>query len=578
MSDNTIFISFKKALFGATILATTAAIIPLAHAQVENATGIADPARAGEELLFSDELPELQNEIAIQDLAPQQAPEGAADIKFALNSLKIDGVGAYSAEEIDYIYRDQLGTTVSLEDIYGIANTLTTKYRNEGYILTQVVVPPQTIENGLVRLMVVEGFVDNITIEGEDNAKAVKQIRKYADNLRENNILDAKNLERYLLLINDLPGITARSILSPSKTTPGASDLTIVVERDKYEAEVSFDNYGSRYLGPYQLAYLGTLNSALGYNERISGQFVVAGDKDDADELLFGSVVYEQPLSRFGSKLRLIGSITSTEPGFDLDEFDVEGHSKFFSATVSHPFIRSRTTNFTGRATFDLRNVESKNDLEPTPRKDHIRSVRIGATAQFMDTFAGVGLNAFDFQVSQGIDIFGASDRGDSDLTRGRGNPHYTKVNVQAQRLQRLLPSVNLLVAGQAQWAATPLLSSEEFGVGGTTFGRGYDASEIVGDDGVSGKVELQWNEPYNVQYVTDYQLYGFWDAGRVWNQDATTSAGKRDSLASTGFGIRADILEDTQASLGVAFPLTRRVDTTNDNGPRYYFQVKHKF
>ena len=127
-------------------------------------------------------------------------------------------MGAYAPEDIDPLYRGRLGTTVSLADIYDIANALTNKYRNEGYILTQVVVPPQTIENGLVRLQVVEGFVDGITIAGEPRESAVKQFRKYADNLRENNILSAQNLERYLLLINDLPGVTARSVLSPSQT------------------------------------------------------------------------------------------------------------------------------------------------------------------------------------------------------------------------------------------------------------------------------------------------------------------------------------------------------------------------
>ena len=41
---------------------------------------------------------------------------------------------------------------------------------------------------------------------------------------------------------------------------------------------------------------------------------------------------------------------------------------------------------------------------------------------------------------------------------------------------------------------------------------------------------------------------------------------------------MRADLTEKTSAGFGVAFPLTRRVDTTNDRDPRYYFNVSHKF
>ncbi|MGH1375132.1 MAG: ShlB/FhaC/HecB family hemolysin secretion/activation protein [Alphaproteobacteria bacterium] len=566
---------FKIALFSGVAMSV---IMTPSHtyAQVEQATGIADPARIGQELLNIDELPELSAEVKIEKTVLQNAPEGAENITFALDNLEIDGVSAYGAENLNPFYADMLGDVVSLADIYGLANTLTQKYRNDGYILTQVIVPPQTIENGTVQLRVIEGHVDQIIIEGEEGS-ATDIIRRYASNLKENNILNAQKLERYLLLINDLPGVSARSVLSPSATKTGASDLTIIVERDKYEAEVSLDNHGSRFLGPYQASFSNSLNSVLGFNERISAQFVISGDKNRTDELLFGSLLYEQPINQYGTKVRFLGSITSTEPGFTLDQFDVEGQSHFLSATVTHPFIRSRTTNIFGRASFDLRRVDSKNDLEPT-RKDRIRSVRVGATAQFIDTFMGVGVNAIDFEVSQGVDIFGSSQNGATSLTRAAGDPNYTKAELQLQRLQRLTSQLNLLVAGQGQWASSALLSSEEFGVGGTDIGRGYDSSEIVGEDGIAGKVELQWNEPHAIKYVDDYQLYSFFDAGRVWNQDATTSAGKRESISSTGIGIRADLTEHTQAAFSVAFPLTRRIDTTNDRDPRYYVSMTHKF
>ena len=573
--------SFKKSLFIGRFQALLACLFFVClgfpvYAQVENATSTADPGRTSQELLDVRELPRVLEKIEVKDAVLEAAPDGAEHIKFQLNSLQILGVGAYGPDDLDPLYRDKLGTTVSLADIYVIANMLTNKYRNEGYILTQVVVPPQTIEGGFVTLRVVEGVVDQIIIHGEPRDSAVKQIRKYADNLREGNALSAYELERYLLLINDLPGVTARSILSPSKTKSGASDLTVIVDREKYEADVSFDNHGSRYLGPYRGSINAAANSVFGLNERIGGQFVIGGDKHRLDELFFGAISYEQILSRFGSKISFLGSITSTEPGADLDTFDVNGLSKFFSVTLSHPFIRSRTTNFSGRGTFDYRNVDSKNNLEPS-RHDRIRSIRLGTTFQFMDTLMGVGINALDLELSQGVGFLAASNEGDANLTRLRGNPRYTKAKLQMQRLQRLSPSMNFLASAQGQLAATPLLSSEEFGVGGDRVGRGYDPSEIVGDDGISGSLELQWNEPKKIDFLHDYQLFSFVDIGRVWNQDATTSATKQESLASAGLGVRADITEKTKAGFSVAFPLTRQVDITNDNDPRYYFNIMHE-
>ncbi len=548
-----------------------------AYAQVGDATRAADPSRLSQELMDFDTLPQVSNDFKVKGTASAKAPKGAENVKFILDTLMIDGVGAYTAKDLDPYYQNKLGTEVSLADIYDIANQLTVKYRNDGYILTQVVVPPQTIENGMVELRVVEGFVDKITIQGEEKSSAVVQIQKYADNLRENNILDSKKLERYLLLINDLPGVTARSVLSPSKTTTGASDLTIIVERDEYEAEVSFDNHGSRFIGPYRASYTGSINSKFGMNEKITGRFVSAGDIDRLGELLFGAISYEQPLSRFGSKLNISAGISETEPGDVLDQFDVEGHSKTFRIGVSHPFIRSRTLNFSGRANFDVRDTKSENNLEPT-RKDKIRSVRLGTTLQFMDTVFGVGVNAIDFEVSKGTGLFGASHKGDANLTRAAGDPRYLKGALSLQRLQRISSNLNLQLTGRAQLASAALLSAEEFGVGGQGIGRGYDSSEIVGEDGIAGKAELQWTEPKAIKYLDSYQLFAFLDSGRVWNQDATTQADKRQSLTSTGLGVRASITEKTGAGFGIAFPLTSNVGVTDDRDPRYYFNITHKF
>lgn len=578
MTGTRLFSSVRLALIGGTVLGALGFIPAPAFAQVADATGSADPARAQERFLEGQKLPEVSSNVEVKSAPPAQAPEGAETIRFDLQTLQIDGVTTYKAEDIDPLYRDKLGKNVSLADIYAIAGALTTKYRNDGFVLTQVVVPPQTIETGTVRLQVVEGFIDQVAVQGVDKETEADLIQRLAGHLQGGGAMNVKDLERNLLLINDLPGVTARSVLSPSKTTTGAADLTVIVERDKVEAAIGFDNFGSRFLGEYEGQASAAINSFLGYNDRIAAQFVMAGDqKDEVDELLFGSLSYEIPVWSEGTTVRLLTSLTSTDPGYTLREFDVEGRSSLLSGTINHPFIRSRNLNLNGYATLDQRKVDSQNNLEAT-REDRITSVRAGGNVQYVDTLLGVGVNAASLELSKGVSWFGASDEGDSNLTRERGDPRYFKAELNLQRLQRVTSKVNLLVAGQGQWSNDPLLSSEEFGVGGINLGRGYDPSEIVGDDGIAGKAELHWNEPYAIKGIEDYQLYAFFDIGRVWNQDATSSADKRESLSSTGLGVRADITEKTQAGLAVAFPLTRDVDARDDTDPRYYVNVNHKF
>lgn len=581
----TLDLSNKKHVL--TICSTVLALLysTSSFAQVpDTATTTADPGRLQEQLQTSGVVPSLSDRIEIKDVVLQQAPAGAKNVKFNLKRLEFEGASIYGAEELAPLYEASLGAKISLADIYGIASTLTNKYRNDGYILTQVVVPPQTIDGGAVKLRVVEGFINNIIIEGgEEDESSLNLIRKYANGIELNKALNIADLERHLLIIGDLPGMEARSVLSPSSTTTGAADLKIILTRDLHEAYLGVDNYGSRYLGPVELTASGTLNSYFGNNERISLQFVGAPDPgtDAMGELELGyyAIGYEQPLPFFdiGTNLELFASYTDTQPGYDLKEFAVHGKSQYISAKVTHPFIRSRSTNLSGYALVDAREVASKNNVQDTLH-DHIRAARVGGNFQTMDKFFGFGISSFNMEVSHGLDIFGATKRYSSNITRAQGDPRFMKLTGDAQRLQRLTPKINLFVAAKGQWSSAPLLSSEEFGVGGSSFGRGYDSSEIIGDDGVAAKAELQWNDPYDTDIFDNYQLFGFFDAGRTWDQDATSSSQKKDAITSTGFGIRAEFLNEIKADLTFALPLNRNVQTQGDQGARALFKMSKSF
>lgn len=561
----------SKAVLTASVMACALMLPSGAYAQLSQQTGVADPSRVGEQITEQRLIPQAGPKISVKPVGLKNAPAGAENIKFNFGGLKINGVSVYTEDELYALYKDQIGTEISLADLYAIANQITLKYRNDGYILTQADVPPQTIEGGIVQLRVVEGFVNEIVIQGgEENPSALETMKNYSNQISDGGPLNISEMERQLLLINDLPGVDARTIISASKTTPGAADLLIIIERDPFEASVGIDNHGSRFLGPVQLSGASVFNSMLGLNERITAQVVAAPDA--GLELAFGALGYEQPIGRYGTILSLGGSITDTDPGYTLRAFDVEGLSKNLYVGVEHPVIRSRNTNVYGRLFFDWRNVDSKNNIELT-RKDRIRALRAGLKADFLDRLLGVAVNSFDLQLSQGIDVFGASDEGDANLTRALGDPTFTKANLRVERLQRVTSSVNILLSGRAQLANKPLLSSEEFGLGGYGTVRGFDPSEVVGDDGIAGKVELQWNTPR-----PEVQLFGFLDSGTVWDQDPTAAANKRNSLTSTGIGVRLDLPMDVSAEFVAAQPLHRDIQTQGEHDPQFFFSLNKDF
>ena len=576
MNKNLLSILAMGALFSSSSLS-------YAQSALDAAGTIADPSRVGQEVKKM----EIENiptaEAKTTKIKTVKSPEGADKIFFVLDNLLIDGVTIYKQEELEKIYKKHLGKKISLEQLFDIASSITVKYRNDGYILTQVIVPPQEIENGTARLRVVEGFIDKVNIQGDEKEEekgGYDIIRKYASKLQLSGPLNTHELERVLLLINDLAGLKARSILSPSKTTSGAADLTILVERDKLNIYTEFNNYGSRYIGEYQLTAAASINSFFGYNERITATMAYAPDSTLGSEMSYGGVNIDIPVFGNGVWFNSALSITETDPGFDLEALDVEGQSVYGKIGFTHKLIRTRTNNLEWRYYFDWRNVSSRNNVE-TNKKDKIRVIRTGLKHEFLDNIFGTtftAFNAIDIEIAKGIDMFGASNEGQPNMSRLKGDPQFFKGNIEIQRLQRLSNKVNFFTAAKGQMSSDSLPSSEEFGVGGSNYGRGYDSSEIIGDHGVAAKAEIQWNSPKEIEGLSNYQLYAFYDAGHIWNQDATTSKLKQETATSAGIGARLDLDDKTKVSAMIAFPLNRIVQTKRDDNPRIFFNLSRRF
>ncbi len=573
-----------KLLRGAALATVMIVTGTAAYAQAvpDAQVGIASPGRVQQQMPQAILEQPAISPVEVRQAAPEGAPAGSENIKFTLQSVQLDGVTVYTEKQLAALYADRIGQTVSLADIYGIAARMTMKFRNDGYILTQVIIPPQTIESGTVRLQVVEGYIDGVNVNLENGAPkeseaAMAQIRSYAARITNGRALNVKDLERYMLLINDLPGVSARGVLSPSTSQTGAADLNILVLRDPFEAVAGIDNYGTRFLGPLQLSGAASGNSLFGYNERLTGQVVVAPDKGRPLELAYFAGGYVQPLGDSGLKLNINTSYTDTEPGHTLDEFDVKGKSTFLGIGVSYPVIRSRATSLYTSLGMDMRNVDTRNNVEDT-RHDRIRAVRGNARLEHLDTLFGAGLNVVDVEIAQGLDMLGASGKESLDKSRPDGDPTFTKLNIELQRLQRLTNQFNLLVAVRGQLSNNALMSSEEFGVGGMGYGRGFDPSEIIGDEGFAAKVEVQWNIPGEFGPTHHNQFFTFLDGGRVFNDDAISNDQITDTATSVGFGIRSKVLDYTSVDFTVAKPLNRDVQAMEDNDPRFFLSVTQRF
>ena len=482
-------------------------------------------------------------------------PDEAGELTLVLSSVAVEGSTVYADEDLAYLYEERLGQEVALAEVFKIAEAITAKYRNDGYVLSRAVVPPQTIADGVVRIRIVEGYISEVRIEGEVSGQR-SLMDAYAAKLKGSRPLSIRDLERYLLLLDDLPGITSRAVVGPAKDTPGASDLVILVKEKPVDGFVRVDNRGSEFNGPGRF-WLGTgFNSLAGAHERTTARLVTAGKS--GKELTYLQVGHERQIETEGKKLYLQLTHTNSEPGHTLRALEIESKSQSFRVGVTDPLIRSRARNVSLHADFVVRNSETTifgNRLS----KDRIRFISLGALYDSADRFGGI--NQLGLDLDQGTSILGASKEGSTDLSREKGRADFTKIRLTASRLQRLGGRWSLLASFTSQLALSKLLASEEFGVGGERCGRAYDPSEATGDEGACLLAEVRYGHNLRAKGLAGYQIYGFYDVGGVWRKDPGALK-RRAELSSAGLGVRFNFTERLSGAFEAAWPQTREVDS----------------
>lgn len=517
--------------------------------------------------------------LPIQEQLP---PEQASAIRFTLKELRISGNTAFDDSTLKGLASELLGKEVSLADIYALRSLMTKQYGDAGYSLSRAVIPAQRIQSdGIVEIQIIEGFVDEVIIEGASDLQ--RDFLEYAaTQIKAERPLNVKTLERYLLLANDRYAIEVTSTMRASDSTPEASTLILKVEQaSRFNGGASIDNRGTTAVGKTQLNADISVNGLFGMANRTTLGYATV---EQADELQYASLTHNAIASHEGTSLTFRATRSTSEPGLrTLRLLEQESESLGFSVKASHPFIRSRQENLSSSIELESKDTENRS-LGATTSEDKIRSLRLALNYDNADRYSGI--NQALIELSQGLDSLGAMDDHSTKKSRTDGKPDYTKVTVSLSRQQELnyfsplLNKFSVSAALMGQYSGDGLLSSEECGIGGTQFGRAYDSSEITGDKCIAGSLELRYTtRPESFPQFKYTQFYTFYDGGRVSDHEPlSVGAADHASLSSSGIGVRYGLGEHMSGSFEFTKPLTRDVANEGDDSPRIFANFSVRF
>ncbi len=529
---------------------------------------IPGPADAGRVSVPTLPVPEREDDAPItipQWEAPEVEPEADA-VQFTLNEIRLDGVTAFAPDRLHPLYREHLEHPVTVQTLQQIVNAITGYYRSQGYFLSRAYLTPQEVQDGVVTIHVIEGYIGEVVVASETLAQH-PIIQAYLDRLTQQRPIHSAVLESTLLRMGDLSGYDIQGTLGLHEASEeGAVALRLqALEKDPL-IMLEANNYGSRYLGPYQLS--GVYRDFAMPFHRVTA---IANTSLPVDEVRQGALTYEfMPYPDV--TVEVSGSYVRAQPGSTLSATDLRSDAIELESGLRYQLLRQREENLDVGLHLHARNTNGDIFGDTLLTRDRVRSLSASMHYDGMDAWQG--WSDMNMTLTQGLDIVGASDPGELTLSRAEAVPDFTKLAFSASRQQPLGHGFSLTTSVAGQYASDPLFSSEEFGYGGSALGRAYDASEITGDHGLAGSVELHYHDLEPI-YDLSFTPYVFYDVGRVWNEDRGS---KPVSGSSGGLGLNMYHASTSLfANLAVALPMTKPVDHPvygDDEGARVLFRL----
>jgi hemolysin activation/secretion protein len=516
-----------------------------------------DPAVVEKELR-QIEGPERQTQMPprLETIAPSAIE---LDQALVVGAIRIEGATVIPPAAFAPVIDAYVGRTLSSDDLKALVSDIATAARARGYGLATAWIPPQKITNGIIRVILDEGRIDEVRVQGSASAAA----KRLLDVLATGEPVRTAVLERQLLLAGDLDGVQLGK--ARLQRIDGRRLLMVTADRRRVRVRATLDNWGSDEIGPVRARLSADINGLLAHDDRLTIGASVTPLQPREFQLV--SAGYAKDIGTGGAEVHVSGYHARTQAGGSLKGRDFDGRSSYAEVGISQPLLRTRPASLWAYLDFGIL------DAEQSRRDTNFRDDRIAALSASLYGTAAVASGRLRARLTykKGLKLFDATTGGDRLASRRDGSAIFSKLEFWAGYDGKLGGNFSLALQAEGQLASRALLSSEEMGLGGRFFLRGYDYREYSGDDGVAGSAELRWD----VRLPNDAaaQIYAFLDGGEVDNHRGGFGSG---SLASAGGGIRVR-LDRIEAGLEIGVPL-RDGAIDKDYDPRISYTLGTQF
>jgi hemolysin activation/secretion protein len=498
--------------------------------------------------------------------APVRAAEAtapAAEPAFDIWEYEIEGNSVLPVEAIERAVQPHLGPGQSMRAVEAARAALEAAYQQAGYLTVLVDIPEQRVDDGVVRLAVLEGRVGEVYVSGS-LYHSLGAIRQALPALAAGSVPNFAEAQSQLAALNRNDDRRVSPVVKPGKL-PGTVDMDLqVTDRLPWGAQAELNNQHAA--GTTDLRASATLryDNLFQLDHGLSLTLQSAPGAPDQSRVLVANYTVPEP----GGDAWALSFTASNSDVETLGGTQALGNGRTYGLRHHHGFTAGGWASTLSLGA-DLKLLKDKiaagSDAIETP----IRYLPFQAAyaGSWSDDRESLQLNAsLSFALRRILqrEVDCAGTRQDQFSCKTEGASGSFGVFRTDGRWSVPLGEGSLGMRLGGQIASGPLVSAEQFALGGADTVRGYFEGEVSADHALVAS--LEWRGPNWAAGAgtgwTDARPLVFVDLGRGWLAQASAGQQPRTSLASAGVGLRLGA-PSLEGAMDIAWPAKSTPNTT---------------
>jgi hemolysin activation/secretion protein len=487
--------------------------------------------------------------------AAQPAPAApASSPHFEIDEFRVEGNTTLPNVDIERAVEKFLGPDRTSQDIEKARDALEKLYADKGFPTVSAEIPLQRMSEGVVILKVTERTVGRLRVTGS-RYFAQGDIRAGAPSVAEGRVPNVTRLQNDIVSLNQRPDRTITPTLKAG-LAPDTVDVDLqVADTLPLHASVELNNRYSESTKPLRALASLSYDNLWQRGDSATISYQVAPQRTTDVNVVSGSYLFHIPgtdLSLLGSYVHSDSDVTTVGDTNVIGKGDIAGFRLLVPLGTSEGFTHNLSIGP------DYKKIGENVSLGGSVSSAPVTYYPLTATYQATWYDPDQTQTNLITSVTSTFRGFGSSPA-QFDLRRFDATPNFTYLRADLTRAQTLPLGMQLYGHVTTQLAPEPLVSSEQFSIGGLDTVRGYLESEALGDWGVAAQLELR--SPSLADYVdkqiNELRLFTFFDAGVASIHNALPQQTVSSTLSSTGVGMRIRLLDYFNAEVAGAFTLS---------------------